>query len=175
MNYSNKPSSLRDRGFTIVELLVVVVVIGILASITVVGYNGITQRAQYLQQVSEVDKIGKAIQLWTAQNGKSIGESGSGYDGRGLGGFYSNTGSYPSTSLHALLVNSGYLSNLTYDSSYMLTPCTTETELRWVVMVRLTPAPSTTVAAQKAESGCTSTYIDLYSNATYQRNFMKAF
>ena len=35
----------KDRGFTIVELLIVIVVIGILAAITVVAYNGITNRA----------------------------------------------------------------------------------------------------------------------------------
>jgi prepilin-type N-terminal cleavage/methylation domain-containing protein len=33
------------RGFTIVELLIVIVVIGILAAITIVAYNGIQQRA----------------------------------------------------------------------------------------------------------------------------------
>ena len=33
------------RGFTIVELLIVIVVIGILAAITIVAYNPITQRA----------------------------------------------------------------------------------------------------------------------------------
>ena len=32
-------------GFTIVELLVVIVVIGVLATITIVSYTGITQRA----------------------------------------------------------------------------------------------------------------------------------
>jgi prepilin-type N-terminal cleavage/methylation domain-containing protein len=34
-----------DEGFTIVELLIVVVVIAILAAITIVSYNGITNRA----------------------------------------------------------------------------------------------------------------------------------
>jgi prepilin-type N-terminal cleavage/methylation domain-containing protein len=33
------------RGFTIVELLIVIVVIGILAAITIVAYNGVTARA----------------------------------------------------------------------------------------------------------------------------------
>jgi prepilin-type N-terminal cleavage/methylation domain-containing protein len=35
----------KDQGFTIVELLVVIVVIGILAAITIVSYAGITARA----------------------------------------------------------------------------------------------------------------------------------
>jgi prepilin-type N-terminal cleavage/methylation domain-containing protein len=33
------------QGFTIVELLIVVIVIAILAAITIVAYNGITNRA----------------------------------------------------------------------------------------------------------------------------------
>lgn len=36
----------RNLGFTIVELLIVIVVIAILATITIVAYNGVTQRAQ---------------------------------------------------------------------------------------------------------------------------------
>ena len=34
-------------GFTIVELLIVIVVIGILAAITIVAYNGIQSRARF--------------------------------------------------------------------------------------------------------------------------------
>lgn len=36
----------RERGFTIVELLIVIVVIGILAAITIVAYNGVQSRAK---------------------------------------------------------------------------------------------------------------------------------
>lgn len=36
----------RESGFTIVELLIVIVVIGILAAITIVAYNGIQERAR---------------------------------------------------------------------------------------------------------------------------------
>jgi len=40
-----KSKSQSERGFTIVELLIVIVVIGILAAITIVSYTGITARA----------------------------------------------------------------------------------------------------------------------------------
>lgn len=42
MRIKNKQNS----GFTIVELLIVIVVIGILAAITIVAYNGVQQRAR---------------------------------------------------------------------------------------------------------------------------------
>lgn len=42
---NNIKKTKQERGFTIVELLIVIVVIGILAAITIVAYNGITNRA----------------------------------------------------------------------------------------------------------------------------------
>jgi type IV pilus assembly protein PilA len=49
MKSNNKKFNLKNRGFTIVELLVVIVVIGILAAITIVSYAGITARANASQ------------------------------------------------------------------------------------------------------------------------------
>lgn len=43
----------RHSGFTIVELLIVIVIIGILAAITVVAYNGIQTRANNTARVTE--------------------------------------------------------------------------------------------------------------------------
>jgi prepilin-type N-terminal cleavage/methylation domain-containing protein len=43
-------------GFTIVELLIVIVVIGILAAITIVAYNGIQDRANDTSVKSDYGK-----------------------------------------------------------------------------------------------------------------------
>lgn len=59
----------RGSGFTIVELLIVIVVIAILAAITVVAYNGIKQRATNNTRVSTVSQLVKLIQGYTATYG----------------------------------------------------------------------------------------------------------
>lgn len=56
-------------GFTIVELLIVIVVIGILAAITTVAYNGIQQKAQNAKLLSAFDTYEKALRIYKAQNG----------------------------------------------------------------------------------------------------------
>lgn len=48
-------------GFTIVELLIVVVIIAILATITVVAYQGITQSANDAAVKSDVRQIGERL------------------------------------------------------------------------------------------------------------------
>jgi general secretion pathway protein G len=55
-------------GFTIVELLVVVVVIGILAAITVVSYTGITQRATAALLESDLTNASKQLKLYQVTN-----------------------------------------------------------------------------------------------------------
>lgn len=54
-------------GFTIVELLIVIVVIAILATISVVAYNGVRDRAQYTKALSDLTAINKAINAYKAQ------------------------------------------------------------------------------------------------------------
>jgi type II secretion system protein G len=58
-------------GFTIVELLVVIVVIAILAAITVVAYAGIQVRARDNIRKSDIAQIIKAVELFKADNGES--------------------------------------------------------------------------------------------------------
>lgn len=65
-------------GFTIVELLVVIVIIGILASITIVAYNGAQDRAYDANTKDAVSKVADALQLYTLKYGTTLkGDSGS--------------------------------------------------------------------------------------------------
>ena len=54
----------KQKGFTIVELLVVIVVIAILASISVVAYNGIQQRARDSARDSAVRSLKLALEVY---------------------------------------------------------------------------------------------------------------
>lgn len=60
----------KQFGFTIVELLIVVVVIAILATITAVAYSGITDRAKYSDEQSDISSLNKAVLMYYADNGK---------------------------------------------------------------------------------------------------------
>lgn len=72
--YAKLPSMsmIRNRrdGFTIVELLIVIVVIAILAAITVVAYNGIQQRANNVKTISVVESYYKALIQYATINGQ---------------------------------------------------------------------------------------------------------
>jgi len=57
-----------NGGFTIVELLVVIVVIGILAAITVVSYTGITTKANKAAAIQNASSVAAAADASFAEN-----------------------------------------------------------------------------------------------------------
>ncbi|MGO2140773.1 MAG: prepilin-type N-terminal cleavage/methylation domain-containing protein [Leucobacter sp.] len=59
----------KQRGFTIVELLIVVVVIAVLAAITIVAYNGITGQAKEAVLKSDLSTTAKKVGLIQVETG----------------------------------------------------------------------------------------------------------
>lgn len=75
MVISSRAAPLRAKGFTIVELLVVIVVIAVLAAITVTAYNGVQERAESTKIISRAQAYVKGLKLWEADIGRPTTES----------------------------------------------------------------------------------------------------
>jgi type IV pilus assembly protein PilA len=59
----------RDQGFTIVELLIVIVVIGILALLVITTYSGIQAKARNSKRQTDVQSIQTQVEAFFSENG----------------------------------------------------------------------------------------------------------
>ena len=57
------------KGFTIVELLIVIVVIAVLAAVTIVAFNGIQQRARASAAMAALSQSKKKLEVYKVENG----------------------------------------------------------------------------------------------------------
>ena len=60
----------RQEGFTIVELLIVIVVIGILAALVITTFTGIQQKARNTERETDIKALQGQIEAYYAQNGR---------------------------------------------------------------------------------------------------------
>lgn len=65
-----KSAYVNKRGFTIVELLIVIVVVAILAAISITAYINVTNRANDSAVLSDASLITKNLELYKVENGK---------------------------------------------------------------------------------------------------------
>ena len=59
----------RDQGFTIVELLIVIVVIGVLALLVITVYTGIQSKARNARRTADVKSLQTQLEAFFSQNG----------------------------------------------------------------------------------------------------------
>ncbi len=59
----------KDKGFTLVELLIVIVILGILATVTVFAVRGITDKGQTSACQADKKTLETATEAYFAQNG----------------------------------------------------------------------------------------------------------
>lgn len=68
-----------SRGFTIVELMIVIVVIGILAAITIISYNGAQRQAREAKVASDIKNAEALLEAAAQRNGGKYPLSAPGY------------------------------------------------------------------------------------------------
>ncbi len=66
--HTHKVRSQHVFGFTIVELLVVIVVIGVLAAITIVSYTGVSQKAVAASLQSDLSNASRRLKMFNIDN-----------------------------------------------------------------------------------------------------------
>jgi prepilin-type N-terminal cleavage/methylation domain-containing protein len=96
----------KQTGFTIVELLIVIVVIGILAAITIVAFNGVQQRARDAQRKQNLNDLAQMISVYNLDNGNYMTTGGGASNGQG----WVNGGS---PTIPKVLYDAGLLPNAT--------------------------------------------------------------
>lgn len=140
-NYSNQ-----QRGFTIIELLIVIVVIAILATISVVAYNGIQQRSRDAKRTTDIATIEKALHMWSIEGGKTFADMPVMFNGIRAAGWFDAGYGNPST--RQVLIDSGYLNKSVNDPinsygggsnarGYMIVPCNNGDDSSRVIMTNM--------------------------------------
>jgi len=102
----------KQHGFTIVELLIVIVVIGILAAITIVAYNGIQQRARDMSRISDLRGLQKAIEMYYVDKGSYP------LPGNGSGAWTGQCASYGGKDDYIVGLTPTYIPKLPYEKYF---------------------------------------------------------
>ena len=69
MNLSLSPTAPHQRGFTLIELMVVIVILGILAGLIVPRIMGRPEQAKQLKARMQIESISTALKLYKLDNG----------------------------------------------------------------------------------------------------------
>jgi general secretion pathway protein G len=79
--HENRIGRVRDAGFSLVELVVVLVILGILAAVVVFAVRGIVDDSEATACESEQQAVGRAVESWFAKHpGSTVPATGAGPD-----------------------------------------------------------------------------------------------
>ena len=59
----------RKRGFTLVELVVVITIMMVITAIGVVSFSGINKKSRDSRRMSDLDKLAIALEVYKQENG----------------------------------------------------------------------------------------------------------
>jgi prepilin-type N-terminal cleavage/methylation domain-containing protein len=139
MNKLNKHQT-PSKGFTIVELLVVVVIIAILAAITVVAYSSMQTRAKNSAAQTTLNTFSKKVQAYYQLKGSYPATTTS-------GAFMSNLGTYPESRMptSGLAISNATLTGTNGTNTIRVSLCGTGAGVKLTPYDYTTGAESSTV------------------------------
>lgn len=170
-----------QRGFTVVELIIVIVTIGILAAVTTVAYSEVQSEARDTQRRSDVKRIADALAIHYGDN-EHFFETGSGCGSSGAGnGWFSYTGGTYTKSISDCMKDAGYLpggaqdpatgpngtSTPTTGFAYMKYHCTINGEKRAYVFAKLENLPNGSTNPINDPTVCAHTAVDTSYGMNY--------
>ncbi|UUQ66737.1 prepilin-type N-terminal cleavage/methylation domain-containing protein [Pseudomonas fuscovaginae UPB0736] len=119
-----------QKGFTLIELMIVVAIIGILAAIALPAYNTYTQKARFAEVISLADGYKTAVAVCMVETGSTNGT-----------GCSASTGGIPATmtsnSVQSMSVTNGTILMTATQAAggftYQLQPTSTGNGITWAV------------------------------------------
>ena len=158
-----------DDGFTLVELLVVITIISILATVVIVGLNSAKSKSRDATRVSDLHNIQIALDFYYDKYG-TYAVAGTGWSGGGNGWLgYENGTSYPMAVTRGLY-NAGFLAKPIIDDpngspSYMIYLCNNN-QTYAISATKENPTPQDIAFIQTTcnGSGSNGTYTSYHKN-----------
>ena len=141
----------KQKGFTLIELMIVVAIIGILAAVAIPQYNDYTKKAKLSNAASTVEPIKSALSLYYQENG-AWPSTADDWTGAGLSAAPTAT---KEVSAYALAASTGAVT-ITFrnigtgiDGNTMTwTPTATSTAIHWAVNTNSTDPIATSYASK---------------------------
>jgi prepilin-type N-terminal cleavage/methylation domain-containing protein len=159
-----------ESGFTLTELIIVIVVMGLLAALVLAGFNTASKRARDAKRRADIAAIRKGMLGYAINTGSALipgaGHVGGGQDG--LGWFnYQGAPDYTGLSLDQALQNAGLISTGTADplqgeKGYMIYPCAGPDLLGVFATLETPTARDLATKNTWTNQGCTSDPFDTY-------------